>query len=398
MYLTIKGYHEVFVETKRKVDSPRRLDGQMKLCIVAPYFTPYVRGNEYGLAEGLSSIGHDVTIIASRGKAPREKMVTSEHVSKDYKFNIAYLPTILDVGENPVVFGLNIKDYDAVLLQEDYPLICHKACSMAKKHKLPTILSSERTYYPQSITKRAVLKFLDKTSNKRLREGVDIITAHCSAAKEFLEKELGVSREIEVIHVGIDTNVFKPRESDTHLKSGNPKILTVARLHQYKGLSYLLKAVKVVAKHLPQAKLYIRGKGPEERNLKIQVRDLELERYVQFLERSMPNEKMPYLYSECDIYVQPSLIEPYGITVLEAMACEKPVIGTKVGGMLDTIEDAEAGLLVLPANSEDLAEAIIKLSDDRMRHRMGKNARRRVIENFDWRIIAARYDELLKLF
>lgn len=370
----------------------------MKLCIVAPYFTPYVRGNEYGLAESLSSIGHDVTIIASKSKAPREKMVTSEHVLKNYKFNIEYLPTILDVGENPVVFGLHIEGYDAVLLQEDYPLICHKAYSVAKKYGLPTILSSERTYYPQSIAKRAVLKFLDKTSNKRLRDGVDIITAHCSAAKEFLEKELGVRRDIKVIHVGINSNVFKPRESNTHLKSGNPKILTVARLHQYKGLSYLLKAVKMVSKYLPQAKLYIRGKGPEEENLRIQVKDLELEKYVQFLERSMPNEEMPYLYAECDIYVQPSLIEPYGITVLEAMACEKPVIGTRVGGILDTVKDDETGLLVPPGNSEELAEAIVKLSDDKTRHIMGKNARRRAIENFDWGIIAGRYDELLKSF
>jgi glycosyltransferase involved in cell wall biosynthesis len=366
--------------------------------MVVPYFTPYVRGNEYGLAESLSNMGHDVTIITSRGRAPREKMVTSEYASKSYKFSIQYLPTIVDFGENPVVLGLNIKGYDAMLLQEDYPLICHKAYSLAKKYGIPTMLSSERTYYPQSIAKRAALKVLDKTSNNRLREGVDIITAHCSAAKEFMKRELGASRDIEVIHVGIDTDIFQPRESNTYLKSGKPKILTVARLHEYKGVNYLIQAVKIVSEHLPQAKLYILGKGPEERNLKNQVENLKLEGHIEFLERSIPNEDMPYLYSECDTYVQPSIIEPFGIAVLEAMACGKPVIGTRVGGMLDTIDDGETGLLVPLGNPRELAEAIVKLSGDKTRHRMGENARKRVVENFDWKIIARKYDELLKLF
>jgi len=371
----------------------------MKLCIVAPYFTPYVRGNEYGLAESLSSIGHDVTIITSKSKSPREKMTISERTLKEYKFNIEYLPTIVDLGDNPIVFGLNIKeDYDTVLLQEDYPLICHKAYSLAKKYKLPTTLSSERTYYPPSIGKRAALKFLDKTSNKRLREGVDIITAHCSAAKEFMERELGVHRDIKILHVGIDSNIFKPRESNTYLESGNPKILTVARLHKYKGLNYLMRAMKIVSAKLPQAKLYILGRGPEETRLKHQGSSLNLENHIKLLGTSVPNEEMPCLYSECDIYVQPSVIEPFGIAVLEAMGCGKPVVGTRIGGMLDTIMDGETGLLVPPENPEELAEAIIKLSDDKIRHRMGKNARKRVIENFDWKIIAGEYDNLLKSF
>ena len=368
----------------------------MKLCIVVPYFTPYVRGNEYGLAQALCDSGHEVTIIASKGKAPREKTLTTKNVSKDYKFGVKYLPTILDFPDNPLVLGVAVKDCDIVLLQEDYPLLCHKAYSVAKKYGLPTMLSSERTYYPQSIAKRTVLKLLDKTSNRRLREGVDVLTVHCSAAKKFLQQKLGVSRDIKVVHIGVDTDVFKPTEGSRYLESGNPRILTTARLHKYKGLDYLVQAMKTLSAKLPRARLYVLGRGPEESRLRRQVSDLGLEEHVVFLKVSVPNYEMPHLYSECDIYVQPSVMEPYGIAVLEAMSCGKPVIGTRVGGMLDTIVDGMTGFLVAPRDPRQLAHAIVELSDAGVRHSMGTNARRRIVETFDWTVIAGRYDQLLK--
>ncbi|RZN39084.1 MAG: hypothetical protein EFT35_04040, partial [Methanophagales archaeon ANME-1-THS] len=154
----------------------------MNLCIVVPYFTPFVRGNEYGLAESLTKLGYEVTIIASKAKAPRE---IKEDFSGEYPFEVDYLRTIVNLGDNPLVYGLDIKDYDLALLQEDYPFICHRAYTEAKKQGIKTIVSSERTYYPAGI-KGAVLKILDKGKNKELREGVDLLTAHCTAAKEFM--------------------------------------------------------------------------------------------------------------------------------------------------------------------------------------------------------------------
>ncbi|MDI6810511.1 MAG: hypothetical protein QMD80_02340, partial [archaeon] len=136
----------------------------MKLCIIVPYFTPYVRGNEYGLAESLTKLGYDVTIIASKGKAPRE---IKKNFYREFDFKVKYLPTLVDIGENPIVYGLNLEGYDVALLQEDYPFICHKAYAEAKKREIKTILSSERTYYPNGI-KGAVLKILDEVKNNKL--------------------------------------------------------------------------------------------------------------------------------------------------------------------------------------------------------------------------------------
>lgn len=372
----------------------------MKIAIIVPYFTPYVRGNEYGLAHSLAKLGHTVTIITSSARAPRENMLKNAALNKmlDLDFNVKYLPSVIDLGDNPITTG--IKDYiegqDLIMLQEDYPLICHKAFSAAKKLGIPTILSSERTYYPKNIVKRLALKILDATTNKTLRNNVDVLTAHCTAAKEFMNNELGAEREITVINVGVDTQLFRPVQSEVkYLNKGEFKILTVARLHSYKGLNYLIEAMKTIREEIPEVHLYIMGKGQEERNLKRLTDKLEMNRAITFLTKPIPNYEMPELYSECDIYVQPSIIEPYGIAVVEAMACGKPVVGTNVGGMRDTINE-ETGFLVEPGNSEEIAKYIKILYDENKRKRMGISARKRAVEEFDWSHITAKYMEVFE--
>ncbi len=367
----------------------------MKICIAAPYFMPFIRSNEYGLARSLSGLGHKVTIITSKSTAPRERMIADES-SYPQDFEIKYLPTLFDFADNPFVTSLSVEGFDAVMLQEDYPFLCHRAYASAKKHRIPTILSSERTYYPENFIKRLALKIFDATSNKKLRDGVNVLTAHCTAAREFMMNELGVRREIKVIHVGVDTGLFRPLPSrNKYLSEGRMKLLTVARLHPYKGMEYLIKAIALVEKEKPKTVLYILGKGREERKLKKLVNQLRLSN-VRFIEEVIPNDMMPELYAECDIYVQPSVIEPYGIAVLEAMACGKPVIGTGVGGMKDTVLDGETGCLVPPKNVEKLASAILKLSGEGV-HKFGLKARERTVRHFDWKFIAAEYEKLIRM-
>ncbi|HIH43706.1 MAG TPA: glycosyltransferase family 4 protein [Candidatus Methanoperedenaceae archaeon] len=156
--------------------------------------------------------------------------------------------------------------------------------------------------------------------------------------------------------------------------------------------------MRPVREKIRNAHLYILGKGAEEKNLKALAHRLDLDRCVTFLPGTVPNHEMPALYAECDIYVQPSIIEPYGIAVLEAMACGKPVVGTDVGGMRDTLHPEESGLLVSPADSSQLAASILALSDVELRKRLGLTGRKRAVELFDIKYIASKYlDELEKL-
>lgn len=95
--------------------------------------------------------------------------------------------------------------------------------------------------------------------------------------------------------------------------------------------------------------------------------------------------------------VVPSLREPFGNVVLEAMASGKPVIGSYVGGIKDTIVHGETGYHVPPGNIKMLSDFLLNLlSDEGLSVRLGKNARRRVLENYDSKIVAKRVERLYK--
>lgn len=374
----------------------------MKIAIVVPYFTPYVRGNEFGLADGLSKLGHDVTVMTSTGKAPREKMLTIQGKADNViPFTVKYLWTPLDVGELPLTPSIfrEIRrgGYDALLLQEDYQPICHMASLAAKLHRVPTILSTERTYFPAG-PKKLVLGAFDLTCNAFARRSATVYTAHCNAAKTFVEESLHVPKNrVKVVHVGVDAGLFKPTAGKTPLTEGEFKILTVARLHPYKGLDTLIRAMQIVAKESPGTVLYIMGRGPAAGELKKLAGELKVQEAVRFVETPVPNYEMPAVYSSADLYVQPSRVEPYGIAVLEAMACGKPTVCSDIGGMRDTVADGKSGFLVPPAEPVALAEKISLLAGDRERLAvMGRAARKRVEEEFDWPVIARQYETIAR--
>lgn len=372
----------------------------MNISIVTSHFSLFITCNELWLARGLADLGHTVNVITTSVRSPRELMDSGQVQGySSQKFEVNRVPTLINLQVNPFVYGVSeyMEESEVVILQEDYPFICHKAFNECRKRKIPTVLTTKRTNWPENFFVRNIYRLFDSTRNKKLREGATAIVANCTAAKEFWINTLGVKKPIELIHVGVDTQIFKPEKvKPVELNEGRFKILTVARAYPFKGLRYLIEAMEYVSKKVPGVKCYILGKGPERKNLEKLISQLNLERIVSFIDKAIPNQQMPELYSQCDVYVQPSIVEPFGIAVLEAMACGKPVIGTNVGGMLDTIKDGVTGYRVEPKNSKELGEKITKLllDPERMKE-MGKNAREHA-KKFDWKVIASKYDKLIR--
>jgi glycosyltransferase involved in cell wall biosynthesis len=103
------------------------------------------------------------------------------------------------------------------------------------------------------------------------------------------------------------------------------------------------------------------------------------------------------LYNEAAVFACPSVYEPFGIINLEAMACETPVVATRVGGIKEVVVDEETGLLVPPGEPEKLGRAITRiLEDPTTAAKMGKAGRRHVLKHFTWDRIAARTLELYR--
>jgi glycosyltransferase involved in cell wall biosynthesis len=176
-------------------------------------------------------------------------------------------------------------------------------------------------------------------------------------------------------------------------------ILFVGRLIWRKGARYLIDAIPQVLIEFKDTQIKIVGSGEQKPFLEERARQLGIDKSVQFL-GNVSAEDLASLYSEADIYVQPSLYEPLAITVLEAMSNGKPIVASRVGGIPELVTSGVEGLLVEPENAFQLGEAITNLfSDSTLRRKYGRNARRKVETGFTWTKIAQQtlnlYEDLL---
>ncbi|NQU13898.1 MAG: glycosyltransferase [Desulfobacteraceae bacterium] len=191
-----------------------------------------------------------------------------------------------------------------------------------------------------------------------------------------------------VIPFGIDLTRFEPRPDRVREVAakrqiyGPSMILFIGRFRYYKGLYALIGAMKKVC-----GKLVLIGSGPMEAELKNQVAaDSELQKKIFFLGELSDQEVVTHLQA-CDIFVLPSIVrsEAFGIVLLEAMACNKPLVSTELGtGTSFVNQHKETGLVVPPNNVEALAGAInYLLANPDVREKYGKAARQRVEKYFN---------------
>lgn len=190
-----------------------------------------------------------------------------------------------------------------------------------------------------------------------------------------------------IIPNGINYYKLQSMRGNSNFKLKNSSVFFIGRLTEIKGVDILLKAVPIVKREIPEIKVYIAGDGPLKKELIDMTKKLNIENNVEFLGFISENEKNSYLKS-VDICAFPSRYEPFGIVLLEAMACKRPVIGSKVGGIPFVIEDKKTGLLFEKDNIEELAEKIIfLLNNKKIRWKMGKMGEDRA-KKFTWEKVA----------
>jgi glycosyltransferase involved in cell wall biosynthesis len=154
-----------------------------------------------------------------------------------------------------------------------------------------------------------------------------------------------------------------------------PVVLYVGRLLRIKGVHHLLGAFPRVLARFPLARLLIVGDGEEGQDLQTSARRLGLGPRVAFL-GSLPHEDVIRCMRAADVFVLPSLVESFGIVLLEAMSCGLPVVASRVMGIPYLVEDGLNGFLVPPTDEEALADRITALlSDPDLRARMGEQNR-----------------------
>ncbi|ACF12767.1 glycosyl transferase group 1 [Chloroherpeton thalassium ATCC 35110] len=246
-------------------------------------------------------------------------------------------------------------------------------------------------------------KWLKETLN-----AADLIVSVSHFTKERVVSQHGIAPEkIMVLPNGVNPEQFFPISalSDWRRKyqlDGQKVILTLARLKERKGHDRVIQALPKILSEVPNVRYLISGKTDSDyaRRLMQLCRDLNLEKQVTFIGYIEP-EALNAHYNLCDVYIMPSYeltetgdTEGFGITYLEANACEKPVIGGRSGGVLDAIEDGKSGFLVAPDNILEIEEKLLLLlKNPEVAEKIGKYGRERILKSLTWERIAERLAE-----
>ncbi len=225
-------------------------------------------------------------------------------------------------------------------------------------------------FYPLTM-QRFVIKRLDRIITSS-NEGID-----------ELKRAFGLKKEkISVVYNGMDVETFR----NTGEKREKNALLFVGNTEDHKkGILFLLEALA----ELPEGiGLTIVDEGPPlKKNAAELIKKTGVEKRVTFTGK-VDQKTLVSLYSRATVLVMSSLYEGFGLPAAEAMACETPVIVTRAGALPEVV-DSSCGVLVEPGNSEELREAIMNiLKDSESRKRMGKNGRKKAVNNFSWPVAA----------
>jgi glycosyltransferase involved in cell wall biosynthesis len=245
---------------------------------------------------------------------------------------------------------------------------------------------SAPTPRPRIVASRRVDFHLQAHSFSRWKyRQVDLFLAASNAIKAILVGDGIDASQIVVVHDGIDVGkIGRLPAVDIHaeywLPRGAPVIVNVGALVDHKGQKYLIAAMPLVLTAIPDAFLIIFGEGELRVPLEKQIKQLGLEKQVRL---AGFREDVLQLVKSADLFVMSSVTEGLGSTVLDAMAMSLPVVGTRAGGIPEAVVHNETGVLVHPADSSELATAIVKLlKDPKRRQEMGERGLKRVTEQF----------------
>ena len=232
--------------------------------------------------------------------------------------------------------------------------------------------------------------------------GKFVIVASNIMAKHMAH-DFGVPYErIRLIPRGVDLGRFNFIDPGTR-RSDEFTVGMVSRITPLKGHADFIKAVAAINRQIPKLKAVIVGNAPKEKykeDLELLIRRLGLERTIEFVGAT---DDVPSVMRALDVLVSATITpEAFGRVVIEAYAAGVPVVATRVGGIVDIIEDGATGLLCSPCSPKDMAEKILKVYKDKeLRLRLAAESRRRVEKNFNLAAMMERtvavYEEALRV-
>lgn len=333
------------------------------------------------LCRDLLRRGHYTTVLAcSRSNHGHDKID---------EYNVVYhkiLCSPLGNSFSPPIFRTLLK------IKGDYDLIhahCHLffstiMASLVRRLGSPPLIITTHGIMSASAPDWFNILYM-KTIGKWTLKSADKIICYTQMEKDKLVDMLKIdSKKISVIPNGVDTDLFHP-DPDTGKRSNQSNAITIlwaGRFVRGKGVKYMIQAAKILVKEIPDLKILLVGDGPSKGEIEGLIEKFNLKKNV-IIKENISNENMPEVYQKSDIFVLPSLNEGVPKTLLEAMACGKPVVISEFPHLADMIKNA--GLMFPKGDVHALAANIkILIEDKELAQKLGNNGRNKILKDHSW--------------
>lgn len=375
----------------------------MNICV----FSRVVRGHSKGgvqdhivmLTEGFTKKGHKVTVISSRHP---------EKVHENVNWVDIYYAKKGAVGNySKGYFEESVKLFKKLNEKEGFDIVHSQDVSayglIKAKIKIPVVVTMQGTSYDELKTRLNNLSISEPVVSLRemaiflifvyryfarelpMNRKVSLIATSNEQAKVY--KKIYSNKKVFKVYNGIDLKLFFPEKTDDLKNKLNLKgkkiLLCIARFEKEKGIQNILRAMPHIVKKRKEVKLLLVGDGYYKKRLKEIANKLKLKEYVEFCGYIDFKELNKY-FNLCDIFINPTNRQNgYDLTVIEAMACQKPVITTDIGSYPTAIESKKDGILTRLKDEKQLANAVLNLlENEEFRKTISKNARKKVLKLF----------------
>ena len=371
----------------------------MKIAHLVSTFPPYRGGMGnvcWEQANQLARLGHQVTVFTPQYKQKQNISIKTPFLIKRlkpvaYYGNAAILPQVIKTLAKFDVIHLHYPFFGAAE-------IIYLARLFGYRRKTPLILQYHMDVLGKD-WKRLFFGWHNKFTLPRIICLADQVIASSldylqhSSIKQLVSK---TPAKFISLPLGVNTELFHPKQD---AKPTKPTILFVGGLdqpHYFKGVNILLSAFVQIKKKIVDSQLIIIGEGDLKQQYIALANQLGIRQQVTFA-GSVSSEKLVDYYNSANLLVLPSIdrSEAFGLVLLEAMACAKPVIASNLPGVRTVVEEGKNGLLVRPGQVDDLAKKIlIVLSDESLQKQYGNYGYQLVQQKYQWSVIAQQLERI----